>query len=285
MDRDILNRKEEFLDRVIDRLGTAEVDFCDRAEFISVENLKEENSWGAAGVLVPLFYKQNGASGEFTLKLIKRSTAVVQAGDLSCPGGMLHPAADEIIRTFLASGIPPVVNGKARDYARQRGHSHYRQITLFLANALRESWEEIGLSPLNVKFMGPLPCSPLLAFTRIIFPLVGFVRSDWRPRLSAEVEKVVDIPLREFFNEDNYCLYTIESEYPLRNNIARVREFPCFSITDVDGGTEILWGATFYIVMNFLWMVLGLELPASHTRRNLKKVLSSEYITGMNREG
>ena len=54
---------------------------------------------------------------------------------------------------------------------------------------------------------------------------------DWS-LLSREVEKIVNIPLREFFNEDNYCNYTIEAEYPLQNNVAALREFPCFAAVD-----------------------------------------------------
>jgi hypothetical protein len=167
-----------------------------------------------------------------------------------------------------------------RSYLKLKGPANFRETTLFLANSLRESWEEIGLSPLNVRFLGPLPCNPLLAFTRIIFPLVGYVKHDWRPRLSGEVEKVVNIPVREFFNDDNYCLYTIESDYPLRNNVAPRREFPCFCVTEEDGSPEILWGATFFIIMNFLKNILGLEVPDSHRSRVFKKVLGSDYIFG-----
>lgn len=284
MDLQILSNKDQFLDLIIETLGRASVDFCETADFVSAENLKQEGSWGAAGVLLPLAFNTNGSPGEFAFRLIKRSSSVVQGGDLSCPGGMLHPVTDKIIRPLIASSLLPVVSGKVRDYAMRRGPANYRQITLFLANALRESWEEIGLNPLNVEFLGPLACHSLLAFTRIIFPLVGFVKQDWRPRLSVEVEKVVDIPLREFWNEANYCQYTIESEIPLRSNVAPRRDFPCFTLTDSDGGEEILWGATFFIIMNFLKMSLGLEVPASHTGRSFRRVLSAEYLTGVRRE-
>ena len=285
MDIQILSNREEFLDLVIETLGRAPVDFCETAGFVKAENLKQPRAWGAAGVLLPLYFMEKDGSGEFAFKLIKRSTAVVQAGDLSCPGGMLHPFADEILRPLIASPILPVLRGKARSYLKLKGPANFREMTLFLANSLRESWEEIGLSPLNVRFLGPLPCNPLLAFTRIIFPLVGYVKHDWRPRLSGEVEKVVNIPIREFFNDDNYCLYTIESEYPLRNNIATRREFPCFSAADENGSPEILWGATFFIIMNFLKTIMGLEVPDSHRNRNFRKVLSAEYINGSrNRE-
>jgi len=281
MNTRILADKQQFLNLVIEKLGKSPVDFCETADFVTAENAKQAGTWGVAGVLVPLFFMENGAGGEFAFKLIKRSTSVVQAGDLSCPGGMLHPLADEIFRPFIASGLLPVLRGKPRQYLKDKGFSHYRQVTLFLANALRESWEEIRLSPFNVQFLGPLPCNPLLAFTRIIFPLVGFIKQDGPGRTNREVEKIVNIPLREFYNENNYCTYTIESEYPLQNNVAARREFPCFTAFDEHGKEEILWGATFFIIVNFLNTVLGFELPDSHTQRTFKKVLKAEYITGI----
>jgi len=281
MDTEILTHKEQFLNLVIEKLGKSPVDFCETADFVTAENAKQAGMWGVAGVLVPLFFMENGAGGEFAFKLIKRSTSVVQAGDLSCPGGMLHPLADEVFRPFVASGLLPVLRGKPRQFLKEKGLLHYRQVTLFLANALRESWEEIGLSPFNVSFLGPLPCNPLIAFTRIIFPLVGYIKQDRPGKLSQEVEKIVNIPLREFFNENNYCNYTIESEYPLKNNVAALRDFPCFTVLDNDGNREILWGATFFIIVNFLKTVMDFELPESHKKRTIKKVLKAEYITGI----
>lgn len=284
MDSRILTDKQEFLNLVIERLGRSPVDFSERAAFVNAENARQAGAWGAAGVLVPLFFMENGGAGEFAFRLIKRSASVVQAGDLSCPGGMLHPVADEMLRPLLAGGLLPVLRGRPRQYLKDRGPSNYRQATLFLANALRESWEEIRLSPFNVEFLGPLPCNPLLAFTRIIFPLVGFIKHDFPVRPNQEVEKIVDIPLREFCNRDNYCTYTIEAEMPLRNNVAAIREFPCFTVAGADGGEDILWGATFFIIANFLRTVLGFEMPESLNGRNFKKVLKAEYITGTRKE-
>lgn len=284
MDTRILSNKQNFLDLVIEKLGKSPVDFCETADFVTAENARQAGTWGVAGVLVPLFFMEDGGAGEFAFKLIKRSSSVVQAGDLSCPGGMLHPIADEALRPLVAGGIFSVLRGKPRQYLKDRGSAQYRQATLFLANALRESWEEIRLSPFNVEFLGPLPCNPLLAFTRIIFPLVGFIRQDFRGRPNTEVEKIVNIPLSRFCNEENYCTYTIESEYPLRNNVAAIREFPCFTAVDSDGNQEILWGATFFIIMNFLKTVLGFEMPESDNRRNFRKVLKTEYIMGIKKE-
>ena len=48
-------------------------------------------------------------------------------------------------------------------------------LALFLAVALRETWEEMGLNPLNIKFLGMLPEQGLIVFDRSIFPMVGWL--------------------------------------------------------------------------------------------------------------
>ena len=80
-------------------------------------------------------------------QLIKRSSRVSQPGDLSCPGGMIHPVLDRLLRPLLIHGPFSIVRGPARIYASAAGTSLPENHALFLANALRESWEEIGLSP------------------------------------------------------------------------------------------------------------------------------------------
>jgi 8-oxo-dGTP pyrophosphatase MutT (NUDIX family) len=281
-DLEILSRRNDFLRLVVEKLGDSRIDFCETLDFIR-EPARTGERWQAAGVLLPLFFKEkicHSGEGEFVFKLMKRSSEVVQGGDISCPGGMFHKFADPLFRTFIAAGFPPVIEGKALSYAKQRGKGEFKSVTLFLANAVRESWEELRLSPFNVQYLGPLPCRPLIAFTRIIFPLAGFVKREWKPRTNREVEKILDLPLKDFFDQENYGLYTIETEYKLRDNISGARHFPCFIVRDAYENEEILWGATFSIVMSFLKIVFNFELPDLNGNRTLKKVLAPEYLTG-----
>lgn len=85
MDLTILSKKEAFLDLVMERLGKAPIDFCERAATIE----KDKEVWRAAGVLLPLAFltvlSSGTSAGEFFMVLIKRSSSVPQAGDLSCP--------------------------------------------------------------------------------------------------------------------------------------------------------------------------------------------------------
>jgi 8-oxo-dGTP pyrophosphatase MutT (NUDIX family) len=280
---EILSQRDSFLRRVVDKLGTSRIDFCETFGFISAPRDHQE-SWRPAGVLLPLFFRErenpSQGQGDFVFKLMKRSSEVVQSGDISCPGGMLHPVADPILSRFVAAGFPPVLRGEALAYARKRGPADYRTILLFLTNAVREAWEELGISPFNVRFLGPLPCRPLIAFTRVIFPVVGHVKRDWTPRPNFEVEKILELPLKDFFDADRYGLYTIETDYKLRDNISGIRHFPCFIAKDDRGEEEILWGATFSIVMSFFKIVFDFDIPQLNGMRTFKKVLAAEYLTG-----
>ena len=157
---------------------------------------KTDHPRRAAGVLLPLLFRESipGGKGQFVFQLIKRSSLVPQSGDLSLPGGMLHPVLDRILRPLLIHGPFPILRGKARAICASQQAPSFRLITLFLTNALRESWEEIGLSPARVRFLGPLPTYSLTLFRRTIFPLAGFVENPGSLHPNREVEKIVRNP-------------------------------------------------------------------------------------------
>jgi 8-oxo-dGTP pyrophosphatase MutT (NUDIX family) len=281
MDPGLLSQKEKFLEVAIKKLGTIPLDFSERMQFIEGTcNTKEFHQ--AAGVLLLLHFRENhGPSaeqkGEFTFRFIKRSATVAQPGDLSCSGGFLRPFLDSCLRPFLTSGLIPVLQGDALKYARGRDAVTFRIMTLFLANALRESWEEIGISPWNVLFLGPLPTYSLTLYRRTIFPLVGFIKKPWSIRLNSEVERIVEIPLQSFFNEGNYGLYTTDVSEQARLNYEESC-YPCFIHRDDEGREEILWGATFNIAVNFLQAVLDYNLPDMSTKKMIKMTRHPCYI-------
>ena len=285
IDTGCLSNKEQFLALIVERLGKRPIDFMEKMRFVQDASKSEEPPL-AAGVLLLLHFKNNVKSpmdndgGEFFFQLIKRSSRVSQPGDLSCPGGLLHNYFDPLLRFFITSKLVPVLQGSALKYVYMRGHDASRIITLFLTNAMREAWEETGLSPWNILFQGPLPTYSLLLFKRTIFPLVCFVRKEWHFHPNPEVESIVEIPLKTFFNEKNYGVYNVETSDQSIANRGVSREFPCLIIRDNQGNEEILWGATFYIIMNFLNIVLDFEMPDHNAKRIIRRTLEPEYITG-----
>jgi 8-oxo-dGTP pyrophosphatase MutT (NUDIX family) len=279
-----LSNKDQFLSLVIERLGRCSIDFTDQMGFIkSTRDDREVHS--AAGVLLLLHYTGDDPAalsnnGEFIFQLIKRSSSVAQPGDLSCPGGLLHGFLDPILTPLISTGIIPVFTGDPMRYARMRDSETFRIIRLFLVNALRESWEETGLSPWNIFFLGPLPSYSLLLFRRTIFPIMGFVKKAWHFRPNPEVERIVEIPLKSFLDEGNYGLYNVETSSELKAVRERPKEFPCLIARDSQGNEEVLWGATFYIIMNFLKTVFNLDIPKMSSRRIINRILGPEYLTG-----
>ncbi len=96
-----------------------------------------------------------------------------QPGDLSC-GGHAPRGYRRCIPLASLFRRHAVIQGRPRELSRLRGPLEYRLICLFLANALRETWEELGLNPMRIRFLGPLPTYSLILFRRTIFPLMAW---------------------------------------------------------------------------------------------------------------
>ncbi|MCX7982264.1 MAG: CoA pyrophosphatase [Syntrophales bacterium] len=264
-----MTNREHFQELVIRKLGEfAELNYLETWQAIRGNRL-------AAGVLL-IFSGSQDDHNQVYVHLIKRSRRVTQGGDISCPGGMLNPRLDKMLAFFIRCGIFPVMDVAARQWAKKRGADTFTLISLFLANALRETWEEIGLRPWNIKFIGPLPPYSLYTFQRTIFPVVGWATHPWKAKPSREVEKILKVPLTTFFETSNYTHFLVTSQ----GDQAYRLELPAFVILDEEGQKEILWGATFNIIMKFLQVVFGFSLPAIPENAIFHRVLTQEYMKG-----
>jgi 8-oxo-dGTP pyrophosphatase MutT (NUDIX family) len=284
MDLTILTDRDLFPDTVVRKLGQYPVDYAERMTFIQCSRETPE-PYSAAGVLLLLHFREErpdagGSRGNYCFQLIKRSASVAQPGDLSCPGGMLHPRLDRILRTLLTSGIVPAMRGYTESFAGTGNGNTLKAITLFLTNAIRESWEEIRLSPFNIRFLGPLPCHSLILFRRTIFPLVGLVKKAFPFRPNGEVERVVEIPLSSFFEADNYAQYLIDMSDSIKREERASWQFPCFLHREEGREPDILWGATFHIILRFLEIVFDFKMPDIPAGRVLRRTLHHTYLTG-----
>jgi 8-oxo-dGTP pyrophosphatase MutT (NUDIX family) len=187
---------------------------------------------------------------------------------------------DSLTETLLYLGVLPFARVPALKLAKQRGKRVHQKILFFLGNALRESWEEIRLSPFNVEYLGVLPVYHLQSRRWVIFPIVGRVKRAWQPKLSWEVEKIVSIPLESFYQPENYALYSLEVPQKLvAQGIPNPWEFPSF-VHKEDGQEEILWGATFNIIQSFLRIIFDHPLPVPNGQRIIHKPLVVNYFSG-----
>ena len=262
---------------IMDKLAGVAIDYKETNRQIDLSRQENSNHLKAAVVLLLNFKKFNGKS-EYVFQLIKRSQEISQGGDISCPGGMLQPRQDNFLNFILKTGILPAIYGRYASRTQKVDRETAELINLFLTNALREAWEEIGLNPLNTRYLGALPSYTLSMFARTIFPVVCMTRRIFSYKLNSEVEKMVEIPLSAFFQKENYALLNVstslgEGSEPLQY------QTPCLVIPDGCGNEDILWGATFNIIHNFLRIVSDNTLPADYSSRTINKVLTLKYIS------
>ena len=93
------------------------------------------------------------------------------------------------------------------------------------------------------------------------------------------MDKVLEIPVSDFFQSSSYALLELSSKdgkSDPRHNF----QFPCLVIPDGKGGEDILWGATFFIITNFLREITGGAFPAETPARVVTKILSPHYTSG-----
>ena len=248
-----------------------------------VDQLEDELEKGAraAGVLLPLgFWK--GTYGDICFILNKRSRRVRQAGDLCCPGGSVEGIRDRFISWLLITlGRPYSVRDFWKLVKGSRADSSSRILTL-LGAALRESWEEMRLSPFGIELLGGLSPQRLRRSDRVIQPFLVWVRKQDQFVPNWEVEKIVKIPLRELLCEENYARFRIYMDYRFQREPGQyVEDVPCFLHQD---GTEVdvLWGATLRIISRFLERFFNFQIPDMSNRPIVPAVLDKSYWLGMN---
>ena len=271
----LLSNKQEFLETVIEKLGRTQLNFREKQKLIR-ESLSSPAPLLAAGVILLIFY----GSGEFFFRLSKRSHRITQAGDLSCPGGILRDRLDGIMMRLVTAGVMPTLRNGAGKLSRQRDAETFRIISLFLTNALREAWEEIYLNPFSVHFLGPLPAYSLHEFQRIIFPLVGLVPEVTSFQPNYEVESLVNIPVAAFFQQENYATLIREVDGRAGREDTKRQFLPCLIHHDLTGREHVLWGATFFIIIGFLEIISNFELPEWRNKRVVKKIIDARYLSG-----
>jgi 8-oxo-dGTP pyrophosphatase MutT (NUDIX family) len=168
----------------------------------------------SAAVLVPML-SQNG---EWQLLFTRRTEQVPHhKGQVSFPGGAYEPEDESLVKT-----------------------------------ALRETYEEIGLKPDDVRILGELSGMPSVS-NYMITPIVGRVTKPFDVMLSEyEVSRVFTIPL-------TWLAETRHREIR-PYHAADGRIFDVIYYEPYDG--EVLWGATARMAV-LLLKILGLENTSS----------------------
>jgi 8-oxo-dGTP pyrophosphatase MutT (NUDIX family) len=116
-----------------------------------------------------------------------------------------------------------------------------------LETALRETMEEIGLDPDDIRVLGQsCPINTVTDYQ--VSPFVGLLPWPYRLKLSPiEVEKTILVPL-EWLNDP------VNREVKSwRSSAVPERDLPVIFFNEFEG--EVLWGATARIVVDFLQII------------------------------
>lgn len=169
------------------------------------------SAYRQAAVLVPMIRTDEGIQVVLTLR---SSLLRVHSGQISFPGGSVEPQDNDLAAT-----------------------------------ALRETYEEIGLSPERATIIGELlPCFTVSSFT--VQPYAAWIGSDVQFRLDRyEVDKLIIIPLSFLMDPANHRLYHV-----------RLDDGTDHYYYGIEWHDEFVWGATASIIRNF-YQLLRQHLP------------------------
>ncbi len=238
------------------------------------------NARNSSAVLCLLGLHSQGSQSEPCLVFNKRSLSVKQPGDLCFPGGRVSPKLDALLAFFLKLPCFPLNRWPYWGGWRKSRLKEARRMALVLGTALRESLEEMRLNPLDVQFLGALPPQDLRIFRRVIYPMVGWVKHQKRFFTNWEVESVLYVPLRDLLNQDHYRCYRLRYDTsPEHRMFGKTQDVPCF-LHHREGVHEVLWGATFRIVMAFLDAIFGFPQPDPAALAVIRGVLDRNYLKG-----
>jgi len=148
-----------------------------------------------AAVLVPLF----GKDGDLHVLLTRRSQAVEHhKGEISFPGGRLDDTDPDLLHC-----------------------------------ALRETCEEVGVRPADVRIVGELDDFYTVATEFLVVPFVGFIPYPYHFKTdSTEIDEVLGVPLEVFFDPDR------------RTDETWVLDDKPFPVIFYRWGSHNIWGAT-----------------------------------------
>lgn len=169
-----------------------------------------------AAVLLPLFPKE----GELHVLFTKRTPHLTHhSGEISFPGGVCEPGD--------------------RDYA---------------DTALREAWEEVGITPEDVELLGELDdCHSIHNY--LVTPVVGVFPGEYRLTVNdAEIERLIEVPLSHFAKPGVF-----RAEEWLKDGRPRLVYFYRYQEDEI-------WGLTARILKQFLDVLYeaeGIEVERS----------------------
>ena len=163
-----------------------------------IERYKEERKTAKPAAVLALFYPSN--QGDTLLVLIlRKSYKGVHSAQIGFPGG--KPESEDASME---------------------------------ATALRETWEEIGISSEKISVLRELTSTYIPPSNFLVYPFLGIAQEPLTFTLQAsEVDDVLEVSLTDFLNDD----YEVISEIIAAEGVTY--KVPAFMLND-----HVVWGAT-----------------------------------------
>jgi len=134
------------------------------------------------------------------------------------------------------------------------GKFEFQRDRTLLETALRETEEEIGVPRDNVELLGCLDDFPTMT-KYIITPFIATINKDQKlVKEEREVRRILKIPIDFFTSKENFREQAID----IGGN-----KFPIFYFNYVDKESKsqyTIWGATAYMISNFIETVYGITM-------------------------
>ena len=186
-----------------------------------------------------------------SLEVVTQAVAAFQPDQvLRQPLENVRPSAVLVGLIESSSGVEAILTRRSQNLTNHRGEISFPGGRLdagesVLQAALRETQEEIGLSPEDVEVVGELNSMATVVSNSHIVPIVGRYRTP--PKLHAvnnEVDRVFSVPLSELVRTDTYS-----QEHWIFDD----REFQInfFYLDD-----ETIWGATARILFQVMMLAV-----------------------------
>lgn len=153
---------------------------------------------------------------------------------------LLFPAQDGILQTVFIRR--PNYNGVHSGQISFPGGKPETSDGSLYETALREAFEEVGILPCNVNYLGQLSPLYIPPSRFLVTPFVGY--SATQPLWIAdplEVDEIITLRINDLISED--CLNQLTICVPGTGSI----QVPCFTLQNVQ-----IWGATAMILSEFL---------------------------------
>lgn len=112
--------------------------------------------------------------------------------------------------------------------------------------ALRETFEEVGIKPADIRIIGQLSKLYIPISNIMVHPFVGAInfKPEFIPNIK-EVERIISVPINQLVNPQNRSVRIITSH-------GKLITAPYFNISK-----EFVWGATAMILAEFVEIING----------------------------